>query len=118
MATGKGYGQIEPFVCSGEYYLTLRPGFISNMNQVIIDPVTEEVRFKPIPGFPPKYHINGMGYRSTDNFIYTLEQDTRTLIRIGKNGTAQEFRVIQELFNGQYPAGDVTPDRHYLILIG
>ncbi|HPG07465.1 MAG TPA: gliding motility-associated C-terminal domain-containing protein [Saprospiraceae bacterium] len=118
MATGKGYGQIEPFVCSGEYYLTLRPGFISNMNQVIIDPVTEEVRFKPIPGFPPKYHINGMGYRSTDNFIYTLEQDTRTLIRIGKNGTAQELRVIQELFNGQYPAGDVTPDGHYLILIG
>ncbi|MCB0656625.1 MAG: gliding motility-associated C-terminal domain-containing protein [Saprospiraceae bacterium] len=111
-------GQIEPFVCSGEYYLTLRPGFISNLNQVIIDPVTEEVRFRQISGFPPKYHINGMGYRSTDNFIYTLEQDTRTLIRIGRNGAAEELRVIPELFNGQYPAGDVTPDGHYLILIG
>ncbi len=112
-------GQSLPFICQGEVYLTLRPDpNFSNLNNVVIDPVTNEVIFKPIPGFPRRYYINGMGYRSVDNYIYVLEQNTHQLLRIGANGTVTELRVLTELPRlVQYPAGEVTPDGKYLVMM-
>lgn len=111
--------QSLPFICQGEVYLTLRPDpNFSNLNNVIIDPITNEVVFRPIPGFPRRYYINGMGYRSTDNYIYVLEQNTHQLLRVGANGTVTELRVLTELPRlVQYPAGEVTPDGRYLVLM-
>ncbi len=111
----------RPFVCRGEYYLTLRPsnppGEFNSLYTVNIDPNTQRVTFREVPGFDDTYHLNAMGYRVTDNYIYIVEQDERnSLLRIDGNGQITRLREMTELPNLRYYAAACTADGKYLVL--
>lgn len=108
-----------PFICQGDYYITLRPRGIQNtLLKVDIDPNTNEVTFRGIPNFRPIYDLNAMGYRSNDNFIYVIEQTKRSLMRISSDGSIELLRTLDEIPRLSYLAGACTPDGKYLVIAG
>ena len=117
LTVAKSYAQ-EPFVCRGDYYLTLRPGSYNELQRVLIDPVTERVTFQQVPGFGAGHQLNAMGYRVTDNFIYVIDQDVTSLLRIDGRGQVTRLRVLSELPRLNYFAGACTPDGNYLVISG
>lgn len=117
LTVANSYAQ-EPFVCRGDYYLTLRPGSYNELQRVLIDPVTERVTFQQVPGFGPGHQLNAMGYRVTDNFIYVIDQEVTSLLRIDGTGQVTRLRVLSELPRMNYYAGACTPDGNYLVISG
>ena len=59
-----------------------------------------------------------MGYRVTDNFIYVIDQDITSLLRIDGSGQVTRLRVLSELPRMNYYAGACTPDGNYLVISG
>ncbi len=106
-----------PFVCRGEYYLTLRSRMFNELFTVEIDPQTSLVTFNPIR-IDDGYNLNAMGYRATDNFIYVIDQDETGLLRIDGNGRIATLRPLDELPALSYFAGECTPDGNFLIISG
>ncbi len=107
-----------PFVCRGDYYLTLRSRQFNELFTIDIDPVTQRATFARVPGFPDGYHLNAMGYRSTDNFIYIIELNTTSLLQVHGDGSITQLRAMDELPSLRYFAGACTPDGNYLIISG
>ncbi|NND34619.1 MAG: hypothetical protein HKN76_18680, partial [Saprospiraceae bacterium] len=107
-----------PFVCRGDYYLTLRSREYSELFTVDIDQVTSRVSFARIPNFEDGYDLNAMGYRSTDNFIYVIDQSDNGLLQIDADGNILKLRVMDEIPKLRYFAGACTPDGNYLIISG
>ena len=107
-----------PFVCRGDYYLTLRSRQFNELFTIDIDPITQRATFSRVPGFPDGYHLNAMGYRSTDNFIYIIELNTTSLLRVHGDGSIAQLRTLSELPSLRYFAGACTPDGNYLIISG
>ena len=109
-----------PFICRGDYYLTLRADNrdFSELFTVIIDQSTSKVSLEKIPNFQDGFDLNAMGYRSTDNFIYVIDQVDNGLLRIDAEGRIDKLRVMDELPNLRYFAGACTPDGNYLIISG
>ncbi|NND06673.1 MAG: gliding motility-associated C-terminal domain-containing protein [Saprospiraceae bacterium] len=109
----------RPFVCRGEYYLTLRPeaGNFNELFTVDINPDTERVTFSEVPGFDNGFDLNAMGYRVTDNYIYIVEQTVdNALLRIGGDGSITRLRAMTELPDLRYFAAACTPDGNYLVI--
>ncbi len=106
-----------PFVCRGEYYLTLRARRFNELFTVNIDPRTQLVTFDQVP-IVDGFDLNAMGYRITDNFIYIIDQTNTGLLRIHGDGTIARLRVLEELPSYRYFAGACTPDGNYLIISG
>ncbi len=109
----------RPFVCRGEYYLTLRPesGRFNELFTVDINPNTEKVTFNAVPGFDNGFDLNAMGYRVTDNYIYIIEQtEDNTLLRISGDGRITRLRAMTELPDLRYFAAACTPDGNYLVV--
>ena len=107
-----------PFVCRGDYYLTLRARRYNELFTIDIDPVTQKVTFARVPGFPDGYDLNAMGYRSTDNFIYIIELNTTSLLQIHGDGSISNLRALRELPSLRYFAGACTPDGNYMLISG
>lgn len=109
-----------PFECKGQYYLSLTnlPNDNSFLYEVKISAEGNNVDFVNV-GNGLGLVVNAMGYRSTDNFIYGLDPNTKELRRIGSEGTAVNLGVPRGIpMEPSYYAGDCTPDGRYLILIG
>ncbi len=113
------WGQ-TPFVCDGDFFLSLGP---NNSNtgfyRVQPDAVTGQLAFN---GFSPGNNsgavVNGIGYRVTDNFIYGVRGNGNELFRIGADGLANSLGDPGLSNNYNYVAGDVSPDGHYLVVLG
>ena len=63
-------------------------------------------------------NINAIGFRSTDNFLYGINQNTLNLIRIDATGQIDVLTTLNINLNNLYLAGDVSPDGKYLTIIG
>ncbi|MCB0669445.1 MAG: gliding motility-associated C-terminal domain-containing protein [Saprospiraceae bacterium] len=109
----------QPFVCKGDYYLTLQnPNlFYNELFSIDINPLTQRVTFQNL-NIDPGYDLNAMGYRSTDNFIYVLDQKDNGLVRIGADGRLVKLRKLDEIRKLRYFAGACTPDGKYLVISG
>lgn len=108
----------EPFVCAGDYYLTLRGTGYSELFRINIDPQTKLVTFNRVDGLTDGHDLNAMGYRITDNLIYVIDQQETTLVSIDATGTIRPLRVLSEIPVKRYFAGACTPDGNYLVLSG
>ncbi|MBK8506381.1 MAG: gliding motility-associated C-terminal domain-containing protein [Saprospiraceae bacterium] len=107
----------RPFVCQGDYYFTLQARQYNELFSIDIDPSSNLVTFTNL-NIEPGYDLNAMGYRSTDNFIYIIDQADNGLIRIDADGGLTKLRVLTELPNLRYFSGACTPDGNYLVISG
>jgi hypothetical protein len=106
----------KPFTCENQFFLTLSTEPPS-LNEVIIDPQTGAAVFQSING-NINIAVNAAGYRSVDNFIYSIDPDNRTLVRLDAFGNAVVLANLALKPNLAYFAGDITPDGRYLVLVG
>lgn len=112
----KGQGQ-KPFTCEGQYYITLTNSNNSGLREVIIDPLTSNVVFRPIR-LNIGVQINAIGYRKTDNLIYGVNPSDHYLYRLDAEGNLENLTQLNLNSSYVYFAGDITPDGSELILIG
>ncbi|MCB9276700.1 MAG: gliding motility-associated C-terminal domain-containing protein [Lewinellaceae bacterium] len=107
-----------PFVCRGNFYLVITPQSSSSLYEVTIDATTGNVVFQDLPASGMGFTLNGIGYRSVDNYIYGVDHLSGWLYRIDGNGAAT-FLAIPTAANPAYtyPAGDVSPDGKYLVVM-
>jgi gliding motility-associated-like protein len=106
-----------PFVCKGDYFLVAAPSGSSTLFQVEINQ-SGGVEFDAITAGTVGFILNSIGYRSKDNFIYGIDDNTEQLYLVDAEGEAfwlADLNIDKTLF---YPAGDVSPDGRYLVLIG
>jgi uncharacterized repeat protein (TIGR01451 family) len=106
----------RPFTCEDQFFLTLST-MPPSLNEVIIDPQTNAARFDPINN-NLAIDVNATGYRSTDNYIYSINTIDRILVRIDANGTTVPLANLALNPQHSYFAGDITPDGRYLLLLG
>ena len=108
----------QPFVCRGNFYLVITPQNSSSLYEVTIDATTGNVVFQDLPASGMGFTLNGIGYRSVDNFIYGVDHLSGALYRIDGNGAAT-FLANPTSSNPSYsyPAGDVSPDGKYLVVM-
>jgi gliding motility-associated-like protein len=107
----------KPFTCEGQYYITLSISNNSSLREVIIDPVTSNVIFRPI-NLNLGVQINAIGYRKTDNLIYGVNPSDHYLYRVDANGNLETLTQLSLNSAYVYFAGDITPDGSELIIIG
>ena len=62
----------------------------------------------PFPNTSIAY--NAFGYRTQDNYLYGIENDTTNLVRIGSDGGVENLGAVPGLSAKFYNAGDVHPD--------
>lgn len=106
-----------PFTCQDQFFITLLRNEVSSLSEVIIDPRTTNVVFQSInPSL--RFQVNSAGYRSVDNFIYCIDPNERSLIRIDATGSAQRLAYLPLNRTLAFFAGDVSPDGKYLVVIG
>jgi uncharacterized repeat protein (TIGR01451 family)/gliding motility-associated-like protein len=106
----------QPFTCEDQFFLTLST-MPPSLNEVIIDPQTNAAVFQSInPNL--SIEVNATGYRSTDNFIYSINTTDGRLVRIGQGGQMQALTTLNLNLDLSYFAGDVTPDGRFLVLVG
>jgi len=115
---GCGIGLSQPFVCDGQFYLSLynddNKSILYEVN-IDFDGSTNFSALQDSTGVT----INAIGYRKTDNYIYGVHPHEQDLYRINANGQADFLTTLQgidTIFN--YTAGDITLDGNFLILIG
>ncbi|MCB9294952.1 MAG: gliding motility-associated C-terminal domain-containing protein [Lewinellaceae bacterium] len=83
-----------------------------------ISQATGNVTFNGLPAGPVGLVLNGMGFRSTDNFLYAVDSDLGDLYRIDATGAAFPLGEPDGMpASASYPAGDVTPDGRFLVVL-
>lgn len=105
-----------PFVCTGDFYISLSSGGSTSLNQINID-AFGNANFTNITNNISN-SINAIGYRSTDNLIYGVIPGSGALYQIDANGIAAFLSNLGLNANNSYIAGDVTPDGNFLVLLG
>jgi hypothetical protein len=106
----------RPFTCEDQFFLTLSTEPPS-LNEVVIDPVSQATVFQSINN-DLGINVNAAGFRSTDNYIYCIDPENQTLVRLDADGTAVVLASLPLNPLHAYFAGDITPDGRYLVLIG
>ncbi len=110
----------EPFVCDGNYYLSLRKGVPdqSKLFRIESNEDFSEVVFTDVGPDSVGVYLNSIGYRRTDNFIYGIDPDNLDLFKLDREGKGFFLDHIHELDSlNSYIAGDVSLDGKYLILV-
>jgi gliding motility-associated-like protein len=111
-------GQV-PFVCRGDYFISLTLDGSSSIFRVGSDVQTGAVQFEQVGNQGIGFTLNAIGFRSTDNYIYGINQENLGLYRVGADGKAELLSILDGIdTNLDYPAGDITPDGRYLVLLG
>lgn len=109
----------QSFVCQANKYLTVRSGNLSKMYEILIDPLTGVANFEALPTPNVGVSLNAIGYRSSDNYIYGLDVQSKDLIRINANGGGELIGNIPDLPSQyNYYGADCTADGNFLVLIG
>ncbi len=109
-----------PFVCRGDFYLALGPGSgFSTIYSLEVDGAGNAF-FEPISAGDSGQSLNGMGYRTTDNLMYAVHSNSLELYRIDATGAAESLGFPSGNIPPGYDfyTGDITPDGHYLVIIG
>ena len=91
----------EPFICTGDFYLSLsQNGGNSNLFQVEIDPITNNVNFNQFPNTASDL-VNSLGYRISNNLIYGLNPYSFRLYIVDATG-ASSFQKQLDLNSNSF----------------
>lgn len=104
----------NPFVCDGSLFITID----QQVYRMQIDLENEDFSYLPLP-YTSGVNLNAMGYRNTDNYIYGVADHLfyYTLCRIDASGRATILDTLDIDHNLTLPAGTVTDDGRYLIIM-
>lgn len=105
-----------PFICTGDFYLTLSTGGPNIFFVVEIDEAGD-VNFNQLPNESGAF-LNGIGFRSTDRFIYAMDPDVYIMYRIDATGVAEAVATLDLPNTHGYYGADITPDGDFLVLAG
>lgn len=113
------FSMAQPFVCQANKYLTVRNGNLSEMYEIDIDALSGTATFIPLPADNVGVSLNAIGYRSTDNYIYGLDVQSKALMRVDASGAGEVVGNIAGLpAQMNYYGADCSPDGNWLVLIG
>ncbi len=105
------------FTCQGQFFVSLSSNNTTNLNQIDVDPITNNVTFTNLG--TTFFTYNGIGYRSTDNFIYGMHPDNENFFRINPNGNATQLTNLNTInTNERYFAADITPNGDFYVATG
>jgi gliding motility-associated-like protein/uncharacterized repeat protein (TIGR01451 family) len=108
----------EPFVCKGEFYLSLaEDGINSTVFRVEIDGGTGAVTFDPLMNATNDL-FNAIGYRVTDNLIYGLHPSNFTFSIVDATGSRFFQKTMPFNSSNFYTAGDIMPNGDTMVFIG
>lgn len=104
----------SPFVCDGSLFITLD----QQVYKMELDLENADFSFTPLP-YTSGVNLNAMGYRVTDNFIYGIADHLffYTLCRIDASGKATILDTLNISQTLTLPAGTITDDGKYLIIM-
>ena len=114
------WGQ-QRFTCKGNFFISFSNNLQTAVYEGKIDPMTNMAVYEVLPADPMNFLLNSIGYRSTDNYIYGIKTSGQTedLVRLDANGNAYHITTLFGLNDDlQYPAGDITPDGQYMVILG
>ena len=106
-----------PFSCDGSAYLVISPGSFTRVHRVTAELSTGNVVFELLSE-TQGVELNGIGYRRTDNLIYGISFHDDGLYRVDATGNIERIAELDFEESSFYPAGDVSPDGRYLVLLG
>ena len=105
----------QPFVCNGDYYLTSTSGN-TTVYKVEID-VNGDATFNALPNNVGLV-VNAIGYRTTDNFIYSINTNNNDLYRIDASGDGTFIANLNLPASHSFYGADFTADGKYMVFIG
>jgi gliding motility-associated-like protein len=111
------FGQ-EPFVCDGDFYVTIAAnGNPSQIYSISIDELTGGVNFDALQN-PTSNVMNAIGYRFIDNLIYSINPSTFRFYQIDATGVSTQIGTLALNNNLGYYGADITPDGNFMVFIG
>lgn len=109
-----------PFVCDGDFYLSLTPSgqnSVSTFYRLTVDP-TSSVAFSIFPNAPLGVPLNAIGYRSTNNLIYGMYSSSHGLVQIDSTGNETLLAFLTGINSTQtIVSGDMAPDGDSFFLL-
>jgi len=111
----------DRFACKGNFFISFSANSQTSVFEANIDPANGQAVYEVLPAPPMNFLLNAIGYRSTDNYIYGIKSTAANedLVRLDANGTAYQITTLFDLVdNLVYPAGDITPDGKYMVVVG
>ena len=105
----------QPFVCNGDYYLTSTSGN-TTVYKVEID-ANGDATFNALPNNVGLV-VNAIGYRTADNFIYSINTNNNNLYRIDATGNGTFIASLNLPNTHSYYGADFTADGKYMVFIG
>ncbi len=105
----------QPFICNGDLFLALSNGGASELYSINVES-DNQVIFNPLFTDDVGAHINAIGFRKTDNFIYGISDDQ--LIRLSAGGTVSTLSFLPGINEdlGHW-AGDISFDGTFLYVL-
>lgn len=106
-----------PFDCKGQLFLALTTGTSYALHELTLDVSTDIVQATPVQE-QITGNVNAIGFNPNDRLIYGYDYTSSYLFRVDANGQAETLKKISLDPDLGYFGGDVTPDGHYLVIIG
>jgi len=107
----------EPFLCTGQGFLTMNVDGRSTLVELRIDPYDGVLHFDTINSDMGIF-INSVGFNPVDRFIYGIDPVRYILYRIDAKGQARKLEELPLDNSLNYLAGDISADGRYLFLLG
>ncbi len=105
----------QPFVCNGDYYLTSTSGN-TTVYKVEIN-VNGNATFNALPNNVGLV-VNAIGYRTADNFIYSINTNNNDLYRIDASGDGTFITNLNLPSSHNFYGADFTADGKFMVFIG
>ncbi len=105
----------QPFVCNGDYYLTSTAGN-TTVYKVEID-INGDATFNALPNTVGLV-VNAIGYRTADNFIYSINTNNNDLYRIDASGDGTFIDNLDLPNSHNFYGADFTADGKFMVFIG
>lgn len=77
-------------------------------NAIIIQPFIQDIGFQ----------LDGLAFRSSDNFLYALRSEDKTLFRIDAGGTMQELATLNLPMDEDHDAFGITREGDRFVILG
>ena len=110
----------QPFGCNDDAWLVLaaetgHSSLIRIVRDTAADALPTHVVVSPDLG----HRVDAIGFNVRDNFIYGLDVESHSLLRIGADGLVEDLGVPQNLDTGlEYHAGAIKPEGGRWFIIG
>ena len=108
----------EPFICDGDFYVTIaHNGNPSQIYSISIDEFSGDVSFNALAN-QTSDQMNAIGYRFTDNLIYSIDPNSFQFYQIDATGSSFQIGNLNLNNSLGYYGADITPDGNFMVFIG